>query len=137
LDEPGHVSTAADLARLGAALLAEPSLAAIAATTSYTLSDGEAITNSNLLLESYAGANGIKTGTTAEAGQVLVASATRRTRTTIAVALGSEDAATDAAALLDYGFDILARIAPAAGARRFARGVLTSVRDLASAVNPA
>jgi serine-type D-Ala-D-Ala carboxypeptidase (penicillin-binding protein 5/6) len=137
LDTSGHVSTAEDLAALGAELLAEPRLAGIVKSTSYTLSDGTEITNSNPLLDSYNGATGIKTGTTAEAGQVLVASATRSVGTTIAVALGSPDARADATELLDFGFALLTRRAPAPAARRFATVVMASVRDFAAVVTPA
>jgi serine-type D-Ala-D-Ala carboxypeptidase (penicillin-binding protein 5/6) len=134
LDVPGHVSTAGDLAAFGAELLDDPRLARIVATTDYTLSDGEAITNSNPLLESYNGANGIKTGMTAAAGEVLVASARRSGPTAIAVALGSPDASADAAALLDRGLALVGRVAPAPVAGRFATGVMRSARGLAGRV---
>ncbi len=52
---------------------------------------------------------GVKTGFTAGAGNVLVAAAARKGRRLIAVAMGSVDAAVDAAALLDLGFARLAR----------------------------
>jgi len=56
---------------------------------------------------SYSGANGIKTGYTVDAGQCIVASAKREDREMIAVALNTQGANlwTDAAMLLDYGFD--------------------------------
>jgi serine-type D-Ala-D-Ala carboxypeptidase (penicillin-binding protein 5/6) len=134
LDAPGHVSTARDLAGFAAALLEEPHLARIVAATGYTLSDGETITNSNPLLEGYEGATGVKTGMTAAAGEVLVASATRSGTGIIAVALGSPDAAADAAALLDYGFVLARRTFPAPIADRFARTVVASARELAGEV---
>lgn len=65
--------------------------------------------NRNLLLDTYKGASGIKTGFTALAGDVLVASATRSGRTLIAVAMDSVDATADAATLLDFGFARLRR----------------------------
>lgn len=56
---------------------------------------------------SYSGANGIKTGYTVDAGQCIVASAKRGNRELIAVALNSQGVNlwSDAAMLLDYGFD--------------------------------
>ena len=114
LDEPGHASSAADLARFAAELLDDPVLAEIVATTT-TIVDSSAgqqlLENRNVLLERYRGATGVKTGYTLNAGDVLVASATRRGRSLIAVALGSdnETAARDAAELLDLGFASLAQ----------------------------
>jgi serine-type D-Ala-D-Ala carboxypeptidase (penicillin-binding protein 5/6) len=65
--------------------------------------------NRNLLLESYRGAIGIKTGFTALAGNVLVSAAERKGTRVIAVALGSIDSFVDSAALLDHGFARLRR----------------------------
>ncbi len=112
LDRPGHFSTAHDLAAIARALLAEPLLAAIVATPSAVISgpDGPIlIENRNVLLETYEGAVGVKTGFTDEAGQVLVAAARRRGRSVTAVALGSEDAAADCRRLLNYGWARLRR----------------------------
>ncbi|MEE8442075.1 MAG: D-alanyl-D-alanine carboxypeptidase family protein, partial [Spirochaetia bacterium] len=70
--------------------------------------------NRNLLLGSYSGADGVKTGFIDESGYHLAATATRDGRRLIAVVLGVSAAshaeggstrAADAAALLDYGFD--------------------------------
>jgi D-alanyl-D-alanine carboxypeptidase (penicillin-binding protein 5/6) len=107
LDTPGHYSTGTDLATIGAALLERPLLARIVATPKKVIRGTrgpQVVENRNLLLETYTGAIGIKTGFTLQAGNVLVAAARRRHRTVIAVAMGSVDAATDAAELLDYGF---------------------------------
>ncbi len=56
---------------------------------------------------SYSGANGIKTGYTVDAGQCIVASAKREDREMIAVVLNTQGVNlwTDAAMLMDYGFD--------------------------------
>ena len=112
LDMPGHGSSAGDLALIAAELLDDPLLAKIVATSRAQV-EGPAGTilleNRNLLLEGYAGATGVKTGFTAGAGNVLVASAERDGRRLIAVAMHSDDAAADAAALLDLGWDRLAR----------------------------
>ncbi len=63
------------------------------------------LNNTNSLLTSYPGADGIKTGTTNAAGKCLVASATRQGRQLIAVALNSYDRNGDCKRLLDYGFN--------------------------------
>lgn len=95
-----------------AALLAEPVLAAIVAKARATVAgpDGPLVLiNRNPLLETFVGADGVKTGYTRAAGNVLVASAERARRRLIAAVMGSVDAAKDAAALLSYGFARLAR----------------------------
>jgi D-alanyl-D-alanine carboxypeptidase (penicillin-binding protein 5/6) len=104
LDAEGHYSSAGDLALIGRALLEDPLLAEIVATPRTTLASGTAIENRNLLLESYAGAIGIKTGRTLGAGNVLVAAARRGKHTLIAVAMNSYDTFSDTARMLDYGF---------------------------------
>jgi D-alanyl-D-alanine carboxypeptidase (penicillin-binding protein 5/6) len=112
LDRPGHHSTAADLALIGAELLEDPVLAEMVATAHTTVegpTGAVPLDNRNLLLEGYRGAIGIKTGFTALAGNVLVAAARRSGRTVIAVAMDSVDAAADSAALLDFGFERLRR----------------------------
>ena len=60
--------------------------------------------NHNLLLGSYRGANGVKTGYTSKAGHCLVASATRNGRTLIAVVLDDPNMYVDARRLLNLGF---------------------------------
>lgn len=60
--------------------------------------------NHNLLLGSYRGADGVKTGYTSKAGHCLVASATRNGRTLIAVVLDDPNTYVDARRLLNLGF---------------------------------
>jgi D-alanyl-D-alanine carboxypeptidase (penicillin-binding protein 5/6) len=60
--------------------------------------------NKNLLLGSYPGADGVKTGYTSKSGRCLVASATRGGRTLIAVVLHAGDPYADARRLLNLGF---------------------------------
>lgn len=65
------------------------------------------LTNTNRLIKTYPGANGIKTGFTQEAGYCLSASATRGDLTLIAVIMGSPSSKirfAEASKLLDYGF---------------------------------
>ncbi|HLY85221.1 MAG TPA: D-alanyl-D-alanine carboxypeptidase family protein [Gaiellaceae bacterium] len=60
--------------------------------------------NNNYLLQSYHGANGVKTGYTHESGWCLVATATRHGRKLIAVVLDSPNIYGDARRLLNLGF---------------------------------
>jgi D-alanyl-D-alanine carboxypeptidase (penicillin-binding protein 5/6) len=107
LDQFGHHSSAADLAVLGRRVLADPILAPIVDDASESVEGpgGKVVLeNRNVLLDSYRGADGVKTGFTSGAGQVLVASAKRAGQRLVAVAMRSENAAEDARALLDFGF---------------------------------
>ncbi len=61
--------------------------------------------NTNRLLSTYPGADGVKTGTTNAAGQCLVSSATRGDRQLIAVVLKSGDRYGDSVKLLNHGFE--------------------------------
>ena len=101
LDDPTATTSAADLLTLTGAALAYPAFAQIVATQS-TSAGGHWLVNTNELLHLYPGADGVKTGTTAAAGECLVASVTRRGHRLLLVLLGSADRYADAAALLDY-----------------------------------
>lgn len=112
LDEPGHYSSASDLAAIARVVLADDVLARIVATRRATVPTSQGrrrLDNRNALLDTYRGAVGVKTGYTIAAGNVLVAAARRNGRTLIAVVMGSTDSFADAAALLDRGFARLAR----------------------------
>ena len=114
LDANEHYSSAGDLALIGAEVLEHPLLAEIVATSDAVISTPtgpQQIENRNLLLESYPGAIGIKTGRTLGAGNVLVAAARRGRHTLVAVAMNSYDTFVDAAALLDFGFEEARRLA--------------------------
>jgi len=104
LDKPGHFSTAYDLALLARLALLYPTFAEIVAKQTYSSESG-AWTNTNKLLWSYEGIEGIKTGTTGQAGYCLVATATQNGMQLITVVLGSTDRWSDTRKLLDYGFD--------------------------------
>lgn len=109
LPAENHYSTAYDLALLSRAALQNPTVAEIVGSPEVSFSHPgylEALTlcNTNPLLTSYEGADGVKTGTTNAAGKCLIASATRGDRALIAVALHAADRAGDCRRLLDYGF---------------------------------
>lgn len=104
-----HYSTAYDLATITRHALRDSNFAAIVKTRKTCISwPGETwertLRNSNKLLTLFEGADGVKTGTTSEAGQCLVASATRNSQQLIAVVLHSDNRWQDAISLLEYGF---------------------------------
>lgn len=112
LTEPNHYSTAFDLALMARYGLKYPLFADIVSTreAEMTLTQGESeekrkLANTNWLLWSFEGADGVKTGTTAAAGYCLVASATRNGVQFISVVLDSDARWSDSARLLSYGFD--------------------------------
>jgi serine-type D-Ala-D-Ala carboxypeptidase (penicillin-binding protein 5/6) len=117
LDAPGHGMSAHDLAHAAAYLdQYYPELANIAATKDVAIaatSQHKAFYPHNLnpMLWSYAGATGLKTGLTDDAGGCMVATATRGGRHLIAVVLNATaHSAADATALLNYGFSITPRL---------------------------
>ncbi len=101
LDAPDQMTSAADLAQVAKAALAYPYFAQVVAQPSAQVA-GRVLTNTNQLLGSYRGADGIKTGTTEAAGECLVASVSRRGHRVLAVVLGSADRYADVTAMLDY-----------------------------------
>lgn len=111
-DDLGHHSSPLDLARLAAVAMAHPAFATWAGAAVLDIPGLGRLENRNVLLGTFPGATGVKTGYTQLAGPCLVASATRDGRTLYAVVLNSEDRFADAAALLDYGFAAFARPEP-------------------------
>lgn len=110
LRAPSHYSTAYDLARITRYAMHKPEFARLVATKEEAVEwyQGEKtrmVRNTNRLLWSFAGADGVKTGTTNEAGYCLVASATRDGRRFISVVLNSPDRWGESARLLEYGFN--------------------------------
>lgn len=112
LTAPGHYSTAYDLALMARYALRNPLFARVVATQERHVRPDQGgaprdifLQNTNRLLWSFEGADGVKTGTTSAAGKCLVASATRGGRRLLAVVLHSSDRWGDAARLLSYGFE--------------------------------
>lgn len=149
LRAPTHYTTALDLALIARYGLNDPRFAQLVKQKTGVLEwsgSGKkvAIKNTNRLLWYLEGADGIKTGTTSEAGHCLVASATRDGKRLIAVALNSEDRWGDCARLLEYGFREFGIITVARAVRPFCRikvkgGKISSVdlyprRDLIAVV---
>lgn len=106
--DDGNLLSARDLALIGRAALADPGLRPLLARRMVELPGLGELDSRNLLLHSYPGATGLKTGFTVAAGNSLVGSAVRDRRELVVVVLGAgEDPARfDAAArLLDHGFE--------------------------------
>jgi D-alanyl-D-alanine carboxypeptidase (penicillin-binding protein 5/6) len=110
LDDRGR-STPVDLLRLVRTAEQRPVFRRMVSTKMHRIpgpGDGpdRRIQNRNVLLWLYPGADGAKTGLTLAAGSCLVATATRDGRRLVAIVLGAPDEAfSDAAALLNHGFD--------------------------------
>ena len=110
LPASGHYSTAYDLAHIGQVALSKPAIAALVASHQVTFKhpayrEPLTLRNTNSLLQTYPGSNGIKTGTADAAGKCLVASASRNGRNLIAVVLHSSNRNGDCTNLLNYGFN--------------------------------
>jgi D-alanyl-D-alanine carboxypeptidase (penicillin-binding protein 5/6) len=123
---PGNYSTALDLARLTRVLLRDPVVRAVVAQRSARLADGVIVVNRNDLVGAYPWVVGVKTGTTALAGECLVAAASLNGVHMISVVLGAPTiAARDAStlAMLRYGLSLFRSVQLAVRGR-----VYTTVR---------
>jgi D-alanyl-D-alanine carboxypeptidase (penicillin-binding protein 5/6) len=107
LDKKGHFSSAYDLASMTWYAMHYDLFNEIVRQENYD-APGHKLKNLNKLLTRYAGAEGVKTGYTRRAGLCLVASATRDGKRVISVVLNDPKLYDESAALLDYGFAILA-----------------------------
>lgn len=105
LDHPEHFSTAFDLAHLARLAMILPTFKDIVAMREYVPPTvGVPWRNTNRLLWGLEGTVGVKTGTTGQAGNCLVAAASRDGLTLISVVLHSADRWRDTRALLEWGF---------------------------------
>jgi D-alanyl-D-alanine carboxypeptidase len=103
--DAGNRSSAWDVGDLARRFMQVSELRAMVRRKVYPTSATTGYVSRNLLLWSYRGAVGIKTGSTTAAGDCLAAAATRRGRTVIVVLLHARgDQFTSARALLDFGF---------------------------------
>jgi serine-type D-Ala-D-Ala carboxypeptidase (penicillin-binding protein 5/6) len=106
VDAEGQFSSARDLITLATVLSANADFRQTVMETTAQF-NGQTIPNTNDLLVTYPGADGIKTGHTSNAGYCVLASATRHGRRIIVAVLGAptDDARDQAAAtLLDWAF---------------------------------
>ncbi|MCL2530557.1 MAG: D-alanyl-D-alanine carboxypeptidase [Oscillospiraceae bacterium] len=109
LDAEGHLSTAFDMALLGAAAIANPDFRAISSQSSMRAHFGNPPTwhylrNHNRLVREIPGCIGIKTGFTRAAGRTLVSAVERDGRTLIAVTLHAPNDWQDHRRLFEFGF---------------------------------
>jgi D-alanyl-D-alanine carboxypeptidase (penicillin-binding protein 5/6) len=110
IDQEGQFSTARDIATMSRFALDMPEIREIVGIVEVELDTQRAqhsLTNTNVLLQSYDGATGIKTGFTRAAGFSISMSAQRDDLELIAVVLGTRDDLArffDARSLLDFGF---------------------------------
>jgi serine-type D-Ala-D-Ala carboxypeptidase (penicillin-binding protein 5/6) len=152
LDDPANYSSARDLATLARTLLRKRRFARIVDSPEATLESGShvrVVENRNDLVAAYPWVNGVKTGYTSNAGNVLVGSAARGPRArVISVVMGEPtEAARDAdtLTLLRWGLGRFSRVKVIPRGRTFAladvkyrderarlvapRGVVVTVRD--------
>ncbi|VBB05324.1 peptidase s11 d-alanyl-d-alanine carboxypeptidase a [Lucifera butyrica] len=113
LSRAGHYSSAFDLAWIARYALRNPIFAQIVGTRETAIDwqdrsgreQGRQLRNTNKLLWMFDEADGVKTGTTNEAGPCLVSSATRGNQKLIAVVLHDHNRWDDSMRLLQYGLD--------------------------------
>jgi serine-type D-Ala-D-Ala carboxypeptidase (penicillin-binding protein 5/6) len=109
LHDPDHYTTAHDLALIARAAMEQPFFRQIVSTIYYTWKSPKGtvyqLRNHNRLLRHYIGCNGLKTGFTRAAQQVLVSSALRDGHEVISVVLHTNKPGIwdDSKALLSYG----------------------------------
>jgi D-alanyl-D-alanine carboxypeptidase (penicillin-binding protein 5/6) len=107
-NEGGNLLSAHDLAIAARNAMANDQIREIAQTQVYKYHGGDNIDhrllNEDLLLKTYSGAIGMKTGYTRKAGHSFIGAATRDGRTMISVVLGANEIYRTSTALLDKGF---------------------------------
>ena len=109
LHDPSHYTTAHDLALIARAAMEQPFFRQVVGTIYYTWKSPKGVVyqlrNHNRLLRHFAGCNGLKTGYTRAAQQVLVSSALREGHEVISVVLHTDKPGIweDSKALLTYG----------------------------------
>jgi D-alanyl-D-alanine carboxypeptidase (penicillin-binding protein 5/6) len=115
-DDPHHYSSAYDLSLLAHEIVKHPQLLRLTSQIDarITTQDGKRsfhFENKNELIGRYAGALGLKSGYTPNAGKCLVAYATRENHTVLLIMLHGKDRWWDTVSMLDAAFEH-ARIAP-------------------------
>jgi len=108
LDAEGHLTSAHDIALMSRQLLKHEDIFKFTTIWTDSLRNGEfGLANTNKLIRFYSGANGLKTGSTDDAGFCVSATAKRDNMQLIAVVMGSEtssDRFESAKSMLDFGF---------------------------------
>ena len=106
LGSDDHVMSALDIAMAARYAMSLPEFSRIVTTATWTAVGKRSLSmrNGNRFLTTYAGADGVKTGYTEQAGRTLAASAERDGHRLIVVLLDAPDRFLDAARLLDWAF---------------------------------
>ncbi len=112
LDTEGHITTAYDVALMSRELLKHKEIHRWLITWMDTVivgkrQEAQSLVNTNKLLNTYKGINGIKTGYTSQSLHCISASATRGDSSFISVVMGAPSSSVrfnEASKLLDYGF---------------------------------
>lgn len=107
LDETNHLSSANDLAKIAKYVISDQLLQTLTSTREVTIQDKQQLVQyqlktTNDLLGTLAGIVGLKTGTTPEAGEVLVTHYQKDDRDVLIVVMGSTDRNTDTQVLLQW-----------------------------------
>lgn len=139
LDAVGHYSTAFDLALITRYALNNPIFSEIVKTKTSAI-PGISLSNTNEMLTSYPGADGVKTGYTGDAGRCLVTSATRDGMRLISVVLYCPTRyarASSSAKILNYAFNnykkhVLVKNGESAGKITILKGTRKSMDTAAS-----
>src|SRR5438034_2119186 len=103
LDANGHYSSAYDLAHMARRAMQDDVFRDIVATPRIRV-EGLVLEGHNPLIGAYAGADGVKTGSTDAAGKAIVGSAVRGGHRVYVVALHSDDLLADCSALFDWAW---------------------------------
>ncbi|HYN99125.1 MAG TPA: D-alanyl-D-alanine carboxypeptidase family protein [Actinomycetota bacterium] len=108
LDEPGHQTTAKDLALITSAAMRNPTFVEMVSSKTHVVPWGDGqnhlFINHNKLLWRYDGTVGVKTGFTSDAGNCLISAVQRDGHTLIAVVMGTGNHYAESTALYDWGF---------------------------------
>lgn len=108
LDADGHVTSAYDIMLMSRELLKHKEIFSYCTVWMDSLRGGKTqLVNTNKLIRTYNGINGLKTGSTGKAGYCVSATAQRDGMQLIAVTMGSDNSSdrfSSASNLLDYGF---------------------------------
>ncbi len=102
-DHPENYSSAFDMAIIGRLAMANPVIADIVRRPD-AIAAWRNLISTNELLNTYSGAVGIKTGTTAQAGECLASMVNRPTGRAVSVVMGSEYRFHDTRLLMDYHY---------------------------------
>jgi serine-type D-Ala-D-Ala carboxypeptidase (penicillin-binding protein 5/6) len=103
LDMPNHYASAYDLAHLARVAMRDETFREIVSSPAYA-AEGFDLRAHNPLLGVYPGTDGVKTGTTDQAGKAMVASVVRDGHRVLVAVIHSDDLLADCSALFDWAW---------------------------------